>query len=98
MNTPGFNYNAHRGIPSTPLKAVRLEAWPNENTNENMNTEAFLNNIASFRGEMMHGDDDKGVKGEEPLPRTPIFQLQRTPISDGGVGEAPGIFVRIRTT
>ena len=85
MNTPGFNYNAHRGIPPTPLANTAVP-WPNENTNENMNTEAFLNNIASFRGEMMHGDDDKGVKGEGPLPRTPIFQHQRTPISGGGGG------------
>ena len=89
MNTPGFNYNAHRGIPPTPLANTAVP-WPNENTNENMNTEAFLNNIASFRGEMMHGDDDKGVKGEGPLPRTPIFQHQRTPISDGGVGVGVG--------
>ena len=89
MNTPGFNYNAHRGIPPTPLANTAVP-WPNENTNENMNTEAFLNNIASFRGEMMHGDDDKGVKGEGPLPRTPIFQHQRMPISDGGVGVGVG--------
>ena len=90
MNTPGFNYHAHRGIPPTPLANTAVP-WPNENTNENMNTEAFLNNIASFRGEMMQGDDDKGVKGEGPLPRTPIFQHQRTPISGGGGGGGGGV-------
>ena len=90
MNTPGFNYTAHRGIPPTPLANTAVP-WPNENTNENMNTEAFLNNIASFRGEMMQGDDDKGVRGEAPLPRTPIFQHQRTPISGGGGGGGGGV-------
>ena len=80
-STPGFRLAtadgaAHRGIPPTPLANTAVP-WPNENTNENMNTEAFLNNIASFRGEMMQGDDDKGVRGEAPLPRTPIFQHQK---------------------
>ena len=85
-STPGFRLAtadgaAHRGIPPTPLANTAVP-WPNEHTNEGMDTEAFLNGIASFRGG--GGNNDNVSRGEGPLPRTPIFQNQRTPI--GGVG------------
>ena len=87
-STPGFRCAtadgaAHRGIPPTPLANTAVP-WPNEHTNEGMDTEAFLNGIASFRGG--GGNNDNVSRGEGPLPRTPIFQHQRTPISGGGGG------------
>jgi len=83
-STPGFRLAtadgaAHRGIPPTPLANTAVP-WPNEHTNEGMDTEAFLNGIASFRG----GGGNNVSRGEGPLPRTPIFQHQRTPIGGGG--------------
>ena len=57
-----------------------------------MNTEAFLNGIASFQGGF-NEDDANFARGEGPLPRAPIFQHQRTPAAE--MEEALAIFARI---
>ena len=87
MSTPGFHSHAQQrsavlGIPPTPLANTAVP-WPNEHTNEGMNTETFLNGIASFQGGF-NEDDANFARGEGPLPRTPIFQHQRTPASGNG--------------
>ncbi|CAL6292978.1 unnamed protein product [Bathycoccus prasinos] len=87
MSTPGFHSHAQQrsavlGIPPTPLANTAVP-WPNEHTNEGMNTEAFLNGIASFQGGF-NEDDANFARGEGPLPGTPIFQHQRTPASGNG--------------
>ena len=61
-----------------------------------MNTDAFLNGIASFQGGF-NEDDANFARGEGPLPRTPIFQHQRTPASGNGGGGVGNIRTNLYT-